>query len=382
MAGFSFSEKQEMFRQEMRRFARKEIAPGSRERHRTLTEIPVEIRRKLGDLGLLGVNQPTEYGGQPGDYVSIGIAIEEIAKADFLVGGYITMPTAAIMAIRQGPKEAQDEWLPGLISGEKIVPPANTEDHCGSDAAAIRTTAVKDGQYYVLNGEKTAICQCLNAHAAIVFAKTDPKAGFRGVTAFLVPMNLPGISRFPINYIGWKPQGLGGFAMENVRIPEKYRLSEEGKGFYLAMSQYDFLRVGIALVALSMAQASLEEAIEYAKQRTAFGRPIASYQGTSFKLVEASTLVEAGRMLSYRALHMKDQGLVHTKESAMAKWFCPKIATEVIHNCVLALGHYGFTTDYPLAERLRDVVGLEIGDGTAEIMKTILVREIIGKDFV
>jgi cyclohexanecarboxyl-CoA dehydrogenase len=382
MVEFGFSEAQEMFRQEMRRFAQNEIAPGARERHRTLTEIPVEIRRKLGDLGLLGINQPVEYGGQPGNYVSIGIAIEEIAKADFLVGGYITLPTAALMAIGQASKEVQGEWIPGLISGEKIVVPANTENHCGSDAGAIKSTAVKDGASYVLNGEKVAICQALNLHAAVVFAKTDPSAGFRGVTAFLLPMDLAGITRFPINYIGWKPQGLGGFAMEDVRIPEKYRLSEEGKGFYLAMSQFDFLRVGIGLTAMGMAQASLEEAMGYAKQRTAFGRPIASFQGISFKLVEDATMVEAGRLLCYRALSMKNQGLVHTKESAMAKWFCPKIATQVIHDCVLAMGHFGYTTDYPLAERLRDVVGLEIGDGTPEVMKTILVREMIGKEFV
>ena len=371
-----------MLRQQMRLFAQKEIAPGAKERHRTLTEIPVEIRRKLGDLGLIGVNQPAEYGGQPGDYVSLGIAVEEIAKVDFLVGGYITMPTAAILAIREGPKEVQDEWLPGLIRGEKIVPPANTEPHCGSDAAAIKSTAVKDGNSYVLNGEKTAICQALNAHAAVVYAKTDPAAGFRGVTAFLVPLDLPGITRFPVNYIGWKSQGLGGFAMEDVRIPEKYRLGEEGKGFYLAMSQFDFLRVGIALTALGLAQASIDDAIAYAKQRTAFGRPIANFQAVSFKIAEGATLIEAGRMLCYRALSLKDQGLRHTKESSMAKWFCPKIATEVIHACLIIHGHYGYTTDYPLAERLRDVVGLEIGDGTADIMKTILVRELIGKEFV
>lgn len=381
MTSFGFSESQEMFQHEMRLFAQKEIAPGAYERHEKCTEIPLELRLKLGRLGLLGVNQPIEYGGHPGDWVSVGIAIEEIARVDYLVGGYIAMPVAASLAIRQGSKEVQDEWLPGLISGEKIVPPANTEPHCGSDAAAIRTRAIKQGDNYVLNGEKMAITQCLNAHAAVVFAKTDPAAGFRGVTAFLVPLDLPGISRYPISYMTAKSQGLGGFSMEDVHIPAKYRLGEEGKGFYLAMNQFDFLRVTIALCAIAQAQVSLEEAITYAKQRTAFGQPIANFQGTSFKIVEAATLIDAGRMLCYRALYLKDRGIPHTKESAMAKWFCPKIATEIIHDTLLIHGHFGYTMDLPLVRRLGNVIGLEIGDGTAQIMKTILVRELIGKEF-
>ncbi|MFA4836647.1 MAG: acyl-CoA dehydrogenase family protein [Dehalococcoidia bacterium] len=382
MAGFGFTKEQDAFRLEMRRFAKEEVAPTAIERHRTQTEIPVEIRRKLGKMGLMGYKQPKEYGGHDGEYVSLAIAIEEICKADFLVGGNITMPYAAIMAIGGGPKETKDEWIPGLISGEFICPPANTEEHCGSDAAAIKTTAVKDGDSYILKGEKTAICQCMNAHAAIVYAKTDPAAGFRGVTAFLVPMNTPGITRYPISYIGWKPQGLGGFFMDNVRIPERYRVSKEGEGFYLAMSQFDFLRVGIAINALAMAQSALEKAIEYTKKRMVFGKPAASFQGTSFKLVEHATMIELGRLMCYRALYMNDQGQRHTKESAMAKWYCPKIAQEAIHDCVLAMGHYGYTIDMPVAEILRDVVGHEIGDGVAQVMKTVLVRELIGKEYV
>jgi len=337
----------------------------------------------LGEAGLFGVYIPEEFGGKGHGVFELVLVVEELSRVD---GGISLCLAGTALGtypiLLMGNDEQKARYLPALARGEKLAAFALTEADAGSAATDMKMTADRDGDSYVLNGEKMAICQALNLHAAVVFAKTDPDAGFRGVTAFLLPMDLPGITRFPINYIGWKPQGLGGFAMENVRIPEKYRLSEEGKGFYLAMSQFDFLRVGIGLTALGMAQASLEEAMGYAKQRTAFGRPIASFQGISFKLVEDATLVEAGRLLCYRALSMKNQGLMHTKESAMAKWFCPKIATEVIHNCVLALGHFGYTTDYPLAERLRDVVGLEIGDGTPEIMKTILVREMIGKEFV
>ncbi len=342
----------------------------------------MEIRRKLDILGPLGINHLVKTAAEPGNCISTGIGIEEVAKVDFLVGGHVTPSSAALMATRRAPREVQGEWISSLISGEKIKMPANAKNHRASDASAIKSTTVKEGDPYALVREKVAIYQTFNYHSAVVFANIDSSADFYVVTAFLLYMDLPGITLFPITYSGWKPQWLGGFAMEKVRIPQKYRLSKEGTGFHLAMSQFDFLQAGIGLTALVMSQSSPEEAMQYAQQRTVLRRPIASFQGISFKLVEDATMAQNNRLLCCRALSMNNQGLLHTKESAVAKWFCLRIATQVIRECVLAMGHFGYTADYPLAERLGNVGDLEMGDGTPGIMKTILVHWIIGKGSV
>jgi cyclohexanecarboxyl-CoA dehydrogenase len=381
MSGFGFSEAQEMLRKEVREFAQKELLPGAKERAKQ-DRFPRELVKRIGELGLLGINLPEEFGGQTADWVSVGIAVEEIAKADFSLSMLPHQVIGCALAILQGDKEVQQEWLPPLIRGEKLIALATTEPDCGSDAAAMKTKAVRKGDHYILQGEKTSISLGMQAEVSIIFAKTDPAQRARGVTAFLVPLDLPGISRSPFRDMGCKPIGRASLILDDVSLPAKYRLGEEGQGFYTVMKQFDFIRICLGLEALGAAQVSLEEAMTFAKQRTAFGKPIAKFEGVSFKIAEHATLIEAARLLCYRALWLRDQGLPHTKESAMAKWFAPQVAVHAIHDALLIHGHVGYSEEYPLEQRLRDVIGWEIGDGTAEIMKVIISRELLGREFL
>lgn len=381
MENFSFTEAQEMFRREVRDFSRKEIAPGAKERAR-LSEFPRPLIRKLGEMGLLGLNLPPEYGGTPADWVSVGITVEEIGRADFNLSMLPHQTIGNGLALMQGEKEVQEEWLPPLIKGEKMVGICLTEPGAGSDAAALQMTATRTGDGYLLRGEKTSISLGMQAEVAVVFAKTDPAKGARGVTAFLVPLDLKGISRTATADTGCKPIGRASIFFDDVLVPHRYRLGGEGQGFYTVMGQFDFMRPCLGLEALGAAQASLEEAIEYAKSRQAFGQPIARFEAVSFKIAEAATQLLAARLLCYRALWLIDRGLPHTKESAMAKEFAPRVAWETIHNALIIHGQVGYSQELPLEQRLRDVMGWEIGDGTSEVMKIVITRELLGREFL
>ena len=379
MAQFSFTEAQEMLRREVRDFAQRELAPGAKERAKSLS-LPRDMAKRMADLGFLGISLPEKYGGQGADWVSLGIVIEELSKVDFVLGPFPIFPGLANLCLEQAPEEVREEWLPLLIKGEKFGCFAVTEPDCGSDAAAMKATAIRDGDYYILKGEKSTISAAWYADAVILFAKTDPAARARGVTCFWVPLDLPGISRNLIAHTGWKANGVASLFFDEVQLPSRYLVGEEGKGFYIfAAGGADYLRVCLALVALAIAQTSLEETIAYALQRTAFGQPISRFEGVSFKIAEHATLIEAARLLCYRTLCLKDQGLKHTKESAMCKWWCPEVAFNAIHDCVLLHGHIGYSEEYPLEQRLRDALGFEFADGTAQIMKIVIAREIMGR---
>jgi len=381
MAGFGFTEEQEMFRREVRRFVQTEMSPGAAQRAKR-EGYPKELIKKMGDMGLLGLNLPAEYGGQPADWVSVGIAMEEIARVDTQAYHIPIQIIAAYLVLQQGSEELRQEWMPALIRGDKVPCLAITEPDCGSDAAALKTRAVRDGDFYILNGEKTSITLGSQADMAVLFAKTDPTQKARGITSFVVPLNLPGITRTRFTDTGWKALGRSSIVMDDVRLPIRYRVGDEGKGFYMVMGQFDFIRVCLGLGALAAAHTSLEEAIAYAKQRNAFGRPIARFEAVSFKIAEHATFIEAARLLCYRTLWLKDQGLPHTKESAMCKWLCPKIGVKAIHDSLLIHGHVAYSEEFPIEQRLRDTMGLEMADGTAEIMKLIISREIMGREFL
>lgn len=380
MGGFGFTEPQEMFRREVHNFVQKELLPGAKERARQGI-LPREIVKKVAGMGLLGVRVPEKYGGQPADWVTVGIAIEELAKGDFFTSCLPTQPILANYLFEKN-EAIMQEWLPAIVKGDRFVCLALTESEVGSDAANIKTRATRDGDSYIISGEKLSITFGPIADAAILFAKTDPQAGFRGVSTFLVPLDYPGVSRSRMPMMGWKPVGQAIITLDNVRVPRHYLLGEEGKGFASVMKQFDFTRPALALQALALAQVSLEEAIAYAQQRRAFGQPLAKYEGISFKIAEDYTLVEAARLLCYRALWLRDQGLPHSKESAMCKWYGPKVAVRTIHDALLIHGHVGYSEEYPLQQRLKDAIGFEIADGTAEIMKLIVVRELLGKEYV
>jgi len=381
MAGFGFDEEQELFRQQIRDFARKELAPGAKERAK-IGETNVEMAKKLAGIGLMSMNVPEKYGGVPTSWVNLGIAVEELAKVDFSMGYYVIgVPGFLAQIFTQANEEIQDEWFPKLINVDAFASFCLTEPDCGSDAAAIKTRAVKDGDYYIINGEKTSVSNGLQASIAAVFVKTDPEAGARGVSCILVPLDLPGITRGALEDSGWIPMRRAWINFDDVRVPTKYLVGEEGKGFYTALGTIGGIRVCLGMLAVGKAEGAMEEAIAYAKQRTAFGRPIARFQGTAFKIAEHATVIEAARLLCYRALWMKDQGIPNNKEVAMAKWFSTRMAVMAVHDMLLVHGHVGYTGDYPIEQHLRDVIGNEIGDGMAEIMKLIICRDLFGKEF-
>ncbi len=376
---FGFSDEQELFRKTVRDFAKKEIAPRVREFEKK-GEYPWELQRRMGEMGLIGLPLPKQYGGQEADAVTAGIAIEELAKfgalppvLQYSVGGLV-----ALLA----QDSLKSKWLPPLARGEILFGIGSTEPHAGSDAAAMKTTATKSGDGYVLNGEKQMVSVPMEASAFVVFAKTQLEAGARGVSAFFVPMDSPGIQRYRLPTMGPKMASFGGFSMKDVRVPKENLLGEENTGFYVLMRTFDWLRVLIALYCIGVAEGSLEETIEYSKQRTAFGQPIGKFESIQFRLAEDSTFLEAARLLCYKALWLIARGEKSTKESAMAKWWAPVVAFNVINNCIQAHGAIGYTSETPDELRLRDVRGMWFADGTADIMKIVIGREILGRDFV
>jgi cyclohexanecarboxyl-CoA dehydrogenase len=375
-----FSPEQEELVRTLRQFARKELAPRSAQWDRG-GNFPWEAWRRMGELGLLGLRMPVAHGGQESDYLTFGIAMEEIGRGDFsCTYGLQLAGLAGEILGRSAPPELQAQWLPPTARGETVIALALTEPSAGSDAANLACRAERAGDEYVITGEKSGISLGMVAQAAIVFARTDPVARARGVSAFLLPLDLPGVSRSPLRDMGTRAIGRAVLTFDHVRVPASHRLGAEGTGFYQVMQGFDYNRIGIALACLGVAQQSVEETTAYVKERKAFGRALARFEGVSFAIAEAATHVEACRWLCYRALWLADQGRPHTKESAMTKWWGPRLAVETIHQCLLLHGHYGYTDELPFEQRMRDVIGLEIGDGAAEVMKMVVARELIGRE--
>ena len=377
---FTFTPEQDELIRTLRAFARKELAPRSATWDRT-GQFPWDVWRRMGELGLFGLRAPAEYGGQEADLLTTGIAAAEIARGDFSCTYGIQLSALAGEILgREASDEIKRRWLPPTIAGETVLALALTEPGVGSDAANLACRAERDGDSYVITGEKSGISLGMVAHAAIVFARTDPGGRARGVTAFLVPLDLPGVSRSALRDLGSHVVGRAVLSFDYVRIPVSHRLGPEGAGFYQVMRGFDFNRVIIALACLGVAQVALEETMTYVRERRAFGQPLARYEGVSFPIAEAATQIEAARWLCYRALWLADRGEPYTKESAMVKWWAPKLSVDVIHQCLLLHGHYGYTDELPFEQRLRDVIGLEIGDGTPEVMKIIVARELMGRE--
>jgi cyclohexanecarboxyl-CoA dehydrogenase len=363
-----------------RRFARQKLAPDYQKRE-TSGGIDRALIKQMGGLGLIGVDLPEEYGGLGASGVTAGLIVEAIAYGDFNVS-YLQLLASLMGTIvhRNANPELARHWNARLVAGEAIIGLGLTEPRGGSDAANLLLKARRDGNAYLLSGEKTSITLADQADAMVLFARTGKaEEGARGVTAFLVPLGLPGIQRTRYDDVGSKIIGRGSVFFDDVRIGADHRLGEEGKGFTQVMQGFDFSRILIALQCLGAAQASIDEAWAYTKERHAFGAPIAQYQGVTFPLVEFETLIAACRQLCYHALALRDAGLPHTAEAAMVKWMGPKTAFDAIHQCLLTFGHYGWSKDLPHQQRLRDVMGLEIGDGTAQVMKLIVARERVGR---
>jgi len=380
---FEFTQEQKLFRETVREFAKEKIAPFEAEWDRK-GEFPRTLFKELAEVGLAGIRIPEKYGGQGADAVTTGIAIEELSRFDFNVANFLIINNilTANVIIEYGSEKLKEMILPGVAKGDIVLGIALTEPHCGSDAASIKTTAVLDGDEWVINGEKSSISMVKYANYFVLYAKTKPEERHRGISAFLVPSNSKNIKFSFFDDVGYRPITRGAFKLEDVRIPKEYLIGNLNEGFYYVMKTFDFSKTLLALSCLGAAEQSLEETIEYTKQRYAFGRPIAKFEAIQFKIAEYLTYLEACKLLCYKTLWMRDQGLPITAQAAMCKWWAPRLAFEIIHDCILMHGNVAYSKDLPHERRLRNVMGIEIGDGTAEIQKIVIGREILGKEFV
>ncbi len=375
---FTLSEEQRALRDVVRKFAATELAPGYLERARTAA-FPWEQHRKVAKLGVLGLLAGPEWGGEEEpDFESCGIVMEQLAYGDFNISNCM-LPPLIITSILCGhaPRAMQEEWIPRLVAGETMVALGLTEPGSGSDAAAMRTTATRTETGWVLNGEKTSITAIPHAEAAVIFARTEA-----GVSTFLVRMDAPGVQMSVIADPGWLPVGRGSIAMSDVQVPEEALIGAEGDGFRVVMRNFDFTRPLLALTAIGCAQATLDETVEHVRSREAFGSTLSRFEGISFPLAEHATYLDMARTTCYRALWKRTHGLPHTADAAMSKWTGPLFATRAIHDCILQFGHYGYSSEYPHEQRLRDVMAVEIADGTAQVQKIIIARELFGPGFI
>lgn len=374
---FSFSEEQELFRKSVREFAEREIKPRIKE-YEEKREWPWEIWRRMAEFGIQGLCYPREYGGLDADYVTIGIATEEIARAG---GPYPSHIWGTIIA-RYGSEEQKERWIPKIVRGETLVGVGSTEPRGGSDAAGIQTKAERKNDHYIINGEKQFVSHIRESEAFIITARTGPLPRDKGISTILVELDREGIEKYYFRTMGWWSHSFGGIRFNNVQVPVSNRIGEENRGFKYLMMTFDKARVLLGLWALGYAEASLEETMSYAKQREVFGRPLAKLINVQFDIADSYTRIEAAKLLCYRALWLADQQRPHVKESAMAKYYALTTACDVIDRMIQIHGAVGVTSELELERRYRDVRGIRIGDGTDEIMKLIVARELLGREYL
>jgi cyclohexanecarboxyl-CoA dehydrogenase len=344
-------------------------------------KFPLHEFSELGEAGLLGLLISESEGGQGGDVLAVGIAVEELAYADPSIA-YLAFAANASNALlaAHGSAEVKQRWVTRGIAGEAVICLALTEPGAGSDAANLSTKATRVDGGWRISGEKTSITQAVHADVAIVIAQTDPGSGGKGIGMFLVDMADPAVTTQPIRDPGFKPLGRGSIFLDDVFVPDIHVLGEIGRGFGMVMREFDLTRTLIALMNIGTAQHAIDMAIEYSKQRQTFGRPLAANQGVSFVIAEHSTYVSAVRALGYHALGLRMAGQPHTAEAAMLKWWGPLVAHNAIRDCIVLHGQVGWSDEMPLQAMLRDVSGCMIGDGTPQIQKLVIARELIGKE--
>ncbi len=377
---FSFTDEQAALYESVLRFARERLSPDYMKREKEGV-FDRALAREMGALGMMAPNVPESLGGMTASSVTTGLITEGVAFGDFnlsylpLLGSLL----AGLLAEHAKPDVAK-EWVPKIARGEALIALALTEPGVGSDAAKLKLKAKRSGNGYLLNGEKTSVSAADQADIAIVFGRTgSEKAGAKGVSAFLVELDQPGITRTRFDDLGSTIVGRGSLFFDDVKVEGDALLGEEDAGFTQIMQGFDFSRALIGLQCLGAARASLDETWAYIQEREAFGAPLAKFEGVTFPLAEAETHYEACRLLCYKTLWLRDRGLPHTSEAAMCKWWAPKLAFDTLHQCLLLHGHSGYSKDMAHQQRLRDVIGLEIGDGTAQIQKIVIARERIGR---
>lgn len=377
---YSLDDDQESYRQSVRRFATTVLAPHYQSDDKA-ARFRRELARDMARMGLTGLRIPEEYGGQDASAVIAGLAAEEVGRADFNAA-YLIINTVLIsdVIVRNATPAQQADWLPGIASGATVPCICITEPGHGTDAAAMEARATRTADGWTLHGEKTSITLGMDADYGVVLARTGGP-GARGISAFWVDLHHPSVTRSQFDDLGSRAIGRASLHFDATPVAADGLIGQEGQGFVSVMQGFDYSRAVIGLACLGAAQISLEEALQWCRDREAFGAPIGTFQGVSFPLTEAATYLKGARHVCLEALWRKDHGLDHSAEAAMAKFWAPKLATEVIHQCLLTVGHVAYSSEAPFGQRLRDVIGLEIGDGTAQVSKLVISRHLLGRAF-
>lgn len=375
------TEEQQMLQEMVRDFAQNEVKPIAAEIDETC-KFPEKTVRQMGELGLMGIVFPEEYGGAGMDTVCYAIAVEELSRVcashGITLAAHISLGVNPIY--RFASEEQKREWLPRLCSGEILGAFGLTEPNAGSDAGGTETTAVRDGDEWVLNGAKRFITNASVSKIYSVTAVTDKSKGAKGISAFLVPKGTPGFSiDRKENKLGIRGSDTAGLIFEDCRIPVNALMGNEGDGFKYFLEILDGGRISIAAMALGIAQGAFDEALKYSQEREQFGRPISAFQVNQFKLADMATWVEAARHLVYNAARLKDAGRNYVKAACMAKLYASESATKIAEMAVQMHGGYGYTKDYPVERMWRDAKICEIGEGTSEIQRLVIARELIKK---
>lgn len=373
------TEEQHLIRQTARDFAKREVAPRAAkidEEHR----YPSDLVAMMAELGLMGVAVPEAYGGAGMDTLAYVLAMEEISAACASTGVIMSVNNSLVCdpLLKFGSEAQKQEWLVPLASGRKLGCFALSEPDAGSDAAAQKTVARRDGDFYVIEGVKNFITNGPQAEVCVLITMTAPELRHRGITAFILPMDLPGVRRGPAERkLGIAGSGTCQIFLEECRVPVSLRLGEEGEGFKVAMATLDGGRIGIAAQALGIARAALDAAVGYSKERKTFGQPICQHQAIQFMLADMATGLDAARLLTWQAALLKDQGRRHSKESAMAKLMAAEVATRVSKDAVQIFGGYGYMKDYPVERHFRDAKICEIYEGTSEIQRLVIAAALL-----
>ena len=370
---------QEMIRDAVRTFAQEQLWPHAAQWDKEHA-FPEAAHKGLAELGAYGICVPEEYGGAGLDYVTLALVLEEVAAGDGGTSTPISVTNCPYNAIlmKYGTEAQKQKWLAPAARGEMLGAFALTEPHVGSDASSLRTTAVKDGDEYVLNGVKQFITSGKNGHAAVVIAVTDKAAGKKGMSAFIVPTHRLGNHGWVVarieDKLGQHSSDTAQINLENCRVPAENLIGEEGEGYKIALSALEGGRIGIAAQSVGMARSALEVALQYAKERESFGTAIFNHQAVGFRLADCATRLEAARQLIWHAASLRDAGLPCLKEAAMAKLFATETAEAVCSAAIQTLGGYGYVSDFPVERIYRDVRVCQIYEGTSDVQKIIITR--------
>ena len=366
----------EQIRDAVRAFVAQEVTPHAAAWGRDAT-FPKQALKGLASLGLFGVFVPEELGGAGLDYTALAVALEEVAAGDGATSTILSVNNCPVcnILLNYGSTAQQERWLKPLARGDLLGAFALTEPHAGSDASALRTTARKDGDHYVLDGAKQFITSGKNGDVAIVFAVTDKGAGKKGISAFIVPTTTPGYSVPRLEEkLGQHASDTAALRFENCRVPAENMIGEPGQGYRIALSSLEGGRIGIASQSIGMARAALEAALKYAHERTAFDQPLFNHQAVQFRLADMATQVEAARALALHAAALKDAGRPCLKEAAMAKLFASEMAEKVCSDAIQIHGGYGYVSDFPVERIYRDVRVTQIYEGTSDIQRILIGR--------